>query len=151
VAPSRLSSAALAFALALGAARVHAARPVAPPETEGVPVESNDSKAAVNAPDCLLSDRTLERRTVNSSRCTTCHPGGTASVGHAGHPCDVPYSTYGRDLRLDPERFNAAVVLAAGKITCLTCHDPRSGLAQHLAAPTGGEVALRLCVACHPH
>ena len=91
-----------------------------------------------------------DRRTTPSSACTACHDGTRAPIGTNDHPVDIAYepSSDGR-LRPEPERFNPHVVVPDGRITCLTCHDPASKERRHLAAPTGGPVAGRLCVACH--
>jgi len=100
---------------------------------------------------CAL-DAPLDRKSTPSSTCTQCHDGSKALNASRGHRYDMEYFVRpGSDLRMNPEQFNAAVVLASGKVTCLSCHDPASRLVFHLAAPTDGEVGKRLCVACHVH
>jgi hypothetical protein len=95
---------------------------------------------------CLLESGSVDRASTPVSACTACH----AHAGAGGHPVGMAYVTYGKDLRSAPMGFNSAVVLVANTLTCMTCHDARSSLPQHLAAPTGGDVEKRLCVACHP-
>ncbi len=110
------------------------------------------SAAAASAADpatCALP-AVLDRRATPTSACTTCHDGSAGLAAHRGHPVDVKYPDWSPDLRRDPEKFNPAIVLAAGTITCMTCHDPKSTLLDHVAAPTSGDVDKRLCVACHP-
>lgn len=107
--------------------------------------------AGGGGPECALH-APLDRRTTPSSACTQCHDGSKALNASTGHRYDMEYFVRpGGDLRTNPEQFNSAVVLANGKVTCLSCHDSASRLVYHLAAPTGGEVARRLCVACHIH
>ncbi|MFO0581159.1 MAG: hypothetical protein U0229_02705 [Anaeromyxobacter sp.] len=133
-------------------------------EPVGTPVDSRDAVPSAQpvgggpiggggtSADCLLFNPSTDRRTVSSTVCLSCHTSGSGAFEHGGHPVGMTYVTYGKDLRQDPQAFNAAVILQANNtVACLTCHDPRSQLVQHLAAPTGGEVAKRLCVACHPH
>jgi hypothetical protein len=105
---------------------------------------ASTSDASVAA--CPIHEPTTSRASTPTSACTGCH--NRSNAAHTGHRVDIPYQAHSR-LRPDPERFNPAVVLANGTITCLTCHDPRSTLPQHLAAPTGGRVEKRLCIACH--
>ena len=105
--------------------------------------------AGGGAAECTLGGP-LDRKTTPSSTCLQCHDGSKGLNATKGHRYDLEYFVKpGSDLRQDPERFNGAVVLAGGKVTCLTCHDSGSKLLYHLAAPTGGEVDKRLCVACH--
>lgn len=101
---------------------------------------------AINAP--------LDRTATPSSTCMRCHDGSKALDARGGHKYDIEYAYSvrpGGDLRPDPMQFNSKVVLAAGTITCVTCHDPASTAPYHLAAPTSGDVSKRLCVACHIH
>jgi hypothetical protein len=105
--------------------------------------------AAEAAPDPCDLDSPQDRRTPTSSRCMQCHDGSKAANATTGHRFDIEYQIYGKELRLEPEKFNPKVVLADGKVTCMSCHEPQSTLRYHLAAPTDGEVAKRLCVACH--
>ena len=104
--------------------------------------------AAPAAPQCALE--TGVDRTAPSSVCTACHASATSSFDHGGHRVDVMYEPMpGKDLRPNPLERGVNVVLPGGRITCLTCHDPQSKLLDHLAAPVGGPVEKRLCVACH--
>jgi hypothetical protein len=106
--------------------------------------------AAVEAaPEPCELDVPQDRRTPTSSQCMRCHDGSKATNATTGHRFDVEYQNYGKDLRPEPEKFNPKIVLAGGKVTCLSCHEPLSTLRFHLAAPTEGEVEKRLCVACH--
>ncbi|GEJ57071.1 hypothetical protein AMYX_18120 [Anaeromyxobacter diazotrophicus] len=89
-------------------------------------------------------------RTTASSVCTGCHDGALGgSFEHGGHRVEIAYAPYPAGLRPKPEERKVNVVLPGGRITCMTCHDARSALPSHLAAPTGGPVEQRLCVACH--
>jgi hypothetical protein len=93
------------------------------------------------------------RRQSLSSACLRCHDGSEAPEApdaRTGHAFDVVYEPILKpNLRRSPEDFNAAVVLVEGKVTCLTCHDPRSKMLYHLVGPTDGPVEKRFCVACH--
>lgn len=109
---------------------------------------SNSTAAAEPAPEPCLLERTPPRRTTPSSECTTCHDGGRAVDARTGHKFDIEYQSNG-DLRPDPQAFNPKIVLVENRVACMSCHDPASQLPLHLAAPTSGDVAQRLCVACH--
>lgn len=101
-------------------------------------------------PACTLPG--VDRASAPQGECLACHDGSSASDARAGHKFGFDYtaarSRPGADLRLDPQGKNG-VILQDGQVTCLTCHAPTSTLVNHLAAPTGGPVADRLCVACH--
>ena len=101
------------------------------------------------APEPCGLDTPQDRRTTTSATCMRCHDGSRASNAGTGHRYDIEYSTYGKELRLEPEKYNAKVVLADGKVTCLSCHEPLSTAPFRLAAPTGGTLEKRLCAACH--
>ncbi len=103
--------------------------------------------AAPAAPLCSLESGV--ERTAPSSGCLTCHTSLTGNFDHGGHRVEVPYEPYGKDLRPKPEERGVNVVLPGGRITCLTCHDSRSKLPDHLAATTAGRADQRLCTACH--
>lgn len=111
---------------------------VAPPTTGEPPV----------ADPCDLASP-QDRRTTTSVSCLRCHDGSKAANARSGHRFDIEYVTYGKDLRPEPEKYNPAVVLANGMVTCLSCHEPLSSAAFRLAAPTGGTLEKRLCAACH--
>jgi len=118
---------------------------------DAAPVPPDPPRTPNGGASCLIANPLLDRRTVASSRCLACHDrhGGSSAAG--AHPVDVAYARPSRtSLRSGPETFNAAIVLQGGKVGCLTCHDPKAATLHHLAAPTRGEVAKRLCVACHP-
>ena len=111
------------------------------------------SGAAAPVLSCTLNGP-LDRTTTRSSDCLTCHDGSKVTSGapdaRTGHRYDVEYYTAGKpDLRESPTSYDPRVVLPGNKITCCTCHDPASTLPYHLAASTSGDVARRLCVACH--
>lgn len=131
--PRSRSSAALSIAVAFAAALG------AHPSTAG----------AQAGPGACIVGTVVDRRTTPSSACTTCHD-GKLGMGENGHRFDIPYDpSRSPGLRRDPEKFNPRVVLVDGKVACMSCHDPASTLLFHLAAPTKGTVAERLCVACH--
>ena len=90
-----------------------------------------------------------DRRVPSSTACLRCHDGSRALNASTGHRYDIEYATYGKELRVDPEKFNPKVVVASGKVTCLSCHEPLSTTRFRLAAPTDGPVDKRLCAACH--
>lgn len=90
-----------------------------------------------------------DRRTATSTACMRCHDGSKAANATVGHKYDIEYVSHGKELRPDPEKFNSKVVLAGGKVTCMSCHVPLATTAFRLAAPTGGELDQRLCTACH--
>jgi hypothetical protein len=94
-------------------------------------------------------DMPQDRRTATSTTCMRCHDGSKAANATTGHKFDIEYVSHGKELRPDPERFNSKVVLAAGKVTCMSCHVPLATTVFRLAAPTGGELDQRLCTACH--
>jgi len=119
--------------------------------SEAAPAAPEPPRGANGGTSCLIANPLLDRRTVASARCLACHDrhGGGSTAG--AHPVDVAYARPSQtSLRAGPETFNAAIVLQGGKVGCLTCHDPKAATLHHLAAPTRGEVAKRLCVACHP-
>lgn len=72
--------------------------------------------------------------------CLGCHDGAPIRM-HASHPVDVEYayaaSRQGAELRPPEEALRRGVLLADGKIHCLTCHDPRSPWKSHVALPPG--------------
>ncbi len=110
---------------------------------------------------CLMQT-IVDRNTTTSAQCLACHDGSKNQVSpdgssypipdaRQGHKFDIEYfSTNDSEYRRDPTGYNAAVVLLGGKtITCLTCHDSKSTLLYHLAAPTSGPLEKRMCAACH--
>ncbi len=105
------------------------------------------SPTVAAAPPCSLESGV--ERTAPSSGCLACHTSLSGNFDHGGHRVDVPYEPYGKELRAKPEERGVNVVLPGGRITCLTCHDARSKLPDHLAATTAGRVDQRLCTACH--
>ena len=101
------------------------------------------------APEPCGLDSPQDRRTTTSAACMRCHDGSRAKNAGTGHRFDIEYNPYGKELRPDPEAFNAKVVLASRKVTCLSCHEPLSMTPFRLVAPTGGALEKRLCTACH--
>lgn len=95
---------------------------------------------------------TVDRATTPSSACLTCHDGSSAADARHGHRFGIDYTSArmrpNSDLRPDPQGVNN-VLLQSGQVACLSCHAPASPLQFHLAAPTGGKVSERLCIACH--
>lgn len=111
------------------------------------PSAAATAPAAPAAPLCQIESGV--ERTAPSSGCLACHTSMTGNFDHGGHRVEVPYEPYGKDLRPKPEERGVNVVLPGGRITCLTCHDSRSKLPDHLAATTAGRADQRLCTACH--
>jgi len=60
------------------------------------------------------------------------------------HPVDIVYPSQGSDL-VPRNALDERLVLTAGEMTCLTCHDHRSGGQGFAISPDGGE----LCTTCH--
>lgn len=78
--------------------------------------------------------------TATMQDCLACHE----SMGihrDTSHPVDVDYAeAQGRSrgsLRPLADAVRRGVFLSDGRIHCLTCHDPRSPWAKHLALPPG--------------
>jgi hypothetical protein len=73
-----------------------------------------------------------------SESCVACHRVGSGS----NHPFDVDYATaiamhpYS-GLRSPEEVVKRGVFLVEGKVSCRTCHDPRSPWENHIALPPG--------------
>jgi Cytochrome c7 and related cytochrome c len=120
---------------------------VQPPGLATGGAEPGAAAAAPAPPACSLE--TGVDRMAASGSCTGCHTGVSGNFEHGGHRVEVPYEPYGKELRAKPEERGVNVVLPGGRITCLTCHDPKSKLPDHLAANIGGPVEKRLCTACH--
>lgn len=122
----------------------------------GKPMRLQAVAAAVPAPTapapatCTLP--AIDRASTPSSACLTCHDGSSASDARHGHRFGIDYAGArarpSSDLRPDPQGVNN-VLLQAGQVACVSCHAPTSTLPYHLAAPTGGALADRLCSACH--
>lgn len=72
--------------------------------------------------------------------CLACHE-STGIRRHTSHPLEVDYAAAqarpGVALRPLADAVKRGVYLPDGKIHCLTCHDPRSPWAHHLALPPG--------------
>jgi len=111
-------------------------------------VVSPPAPAAAVVDPCDL-EMPQDRRAPSSAACLRCHDGSRALNASTGHRFDIEYATYGKELRVDPEKFNPKIVVASGKVTCLSCHEPLSTTRFRLAAPTDGPVDKRLCAACH--
>jgi hypothetical protein len=96
---------------------------------------------APGASGCALAR--LDGDRASAARCTACH----AAAEHATHPVELDYEasrraahTMAGDLRPVSELRARGVRLVDGKVTCTTCHDARSRVANHLAIPRGALV-----------
>lgn len=115
---------------------------------------------------CTLS--TAVPDTTTSRQCMACHDGSVAPLTHVSfpstlegfggtgqsdgvHPVDVDYeqSSARRPGTLTPTITLAPqLLLPAGLVTCLTCHNPGSREPLRLALPLHGSA---LCLACHQY
>lgn len=102
---------------------------------------------------------TADRAKTGIAECTGCHAGlkGGGGGGRAmmqmpghdfGHAVDVDFDAAraaNPDSYVPREKLPAFLPLANGKITCLTCHDGRTGNKHALAKASQKE----MCLACH--
>ncbi|HET7827008.1 MAG TPA: hypothetical protein VFK90_16855, partial [Anaeromyxobacter sp.] len=87
-------------------------------------------------PTCLLATADFDRSRCSSSACLSCHDGTCApSVsGERSHPVDRPYASAWLRGTLSLRSIPAPeLVLAAGVVTCATCHDGASALPHRTA------------------
>jgi hypothetical protein len=129
--------------------RVPVVEPGKPMRFEIVAPPAAEAPAAPAEPEPCDLESPQDRRTTPSSKCMRCHNGSRAMNAASGHRFDIEYSPYGKELRPDPEKHNPKVLLAGGKVTCLSCHEPLSKELFRLAAPMKGPLDKRLCSACH--
>jgi hypothetical protein len=121
------------------------------------PVEtwaSDEMRGGFSGSERCLLQQGADRLRTPSRACMRCHDGlrGFFAGRRGAHPVEIAYrpSSYGeRQMRANPERRALNIALPGGRITCLTCHDPRSRLRWHLAARSDGRVGSRLCDGCH--
>jgi predicted CXXCH cytochrome family protein len=111
---------------------------------------STPASGAPGADVCGL--RTVERGAATTQSCLTCHDGTVAGVhgtlGAGEHPIDVSYDVAAAaNLRLR-SRFDLSrrLVLPAGRLTCVTCHDGASSEPKHTALTMSQSA---LCTSCH--
>jgi len=120
-------------------------------------IEQHEHRASLDAEPSGCTVATADRATTGISGCTGCHAGlgqgGRANMmqmpGHDfGHPVDIDFDA-ARSAHPDAyhsrDQLPAFLPLASGKITCLTCHDGRTGNRHSLAKASQKE----LCLACH--
>ncbi|ABS25240.1 hypothetical protein [Anaeromyxobacter sp. Fw109-5] len=85
---------------------------------------------------CALS--TLAADAALVADCVSCH--GAGHAGTSSHPVGADYgaaAARGGSLRPAVEVVRRGVFLPDGRVQCVTCHDPRSPWADHLALPPG--------------
>jgi hypothetical protein len=88
---------------------------------------------------CALRTSSADGSTIDS--CLSCHAASAHGAGN--HPVDVDYEGAvagrgrGSELRPSADVVARGVFLPGGRIHCLTCHDPRSPWANHVALPPG--------------
>jgi len=98
---------------------------------------------------CLLQSPGLDRSAVDSRRCLACHDGsaGPAVPLHDSHPVERSYADAWMAQRGHLRAIPAPeLVLAAGRVTCATCHAGASPHPASTALPGS-----RLCQGCHEH
>jgi hypothetical protein len=85
---------------------------------------------------CKLGEADAHRLPVRD--CLACHP------FHRSHPADIDYDAFATrpssGLRPAAEVVKRGVFLEGGRVTCFSCHDPRSRWAAHVALPPGSAV-----------
>jgi hypothetical protein len=111
-----------------------AERPSGPAREVAIqPVATAQSQSVTN---CKLFQVAPER--VPAQECMSCHG------MHTTHPVEIDYEAaryQGRsDLRPAADVVRKGVFLPGGKVACVTCHDPASRWAYHLAIPPGAQV-----------
>jgi hypothetical protein len=98
-------------------------------------------------PTCLLASADFDRSQCSSAACLSCHDGTCAPsvCGERSHPVDRPYANAWLRGTLSLRSIPAPqLVLAAGVVTCATCHDGASALPHRTAIPRN-----RICQGCH--
>lgn len=104
----------------------------------------------------------------SAEKCSSCHqPGGPAekkTIGSHSHPVDVPLRQTGMQISL-PLYAWSTLTNIAGKVTCLTCHDPHrwspgetnspgqltEGTPQNSFLRLPASPSPKLCSECHPN
>lgn len=126
-----MTAATLAIALLLGRL---------PAGTEGsAPTAATSPPAAQTAPATGCALKTLAPDAALAADCASCHGSGHTSA--KSHPVGVDYASAqaaskGGLATLDAVT-HAGVRVPDGKVQCVTCHDPSSPWADHLALPQG--------------
>jgi hypothetical protein len=111
-----------------------AERPSGP--TREVAIRTVPTAQGQSVTSCKLFQVAPER--VPAQECMSCHG------MHTTHPVEIDYEAaryQGRsDLRPAADVVRKGVFLPGGKVACVTCHDPASRWAYHLAIPPGAQV-----------
>jgi hypothetical protein len=105
-------------------------------------------------PETVCTLGRVDRANTPSSRCLSCHDGSVAPAvtgtavfpgDHGAHPVSVSYAFAPRGVSiraLGPR--DARVVLPAGRVECVTCHEGRGRGPHHTVIPPA-----ELCASCH--
>jgi predicted CXXCH cytochrome family protein len=117
-----------------------------PARVAATDLRSGPSPAADGDGDCRL--RWAMRSSSDGSSCLACHAAAQQWHGGGRHTVGALYAEARQRgaLRLrSEEELPAALVLRAGRLTCITCHDPWSRARRKLAGARPAD----LCTGCH--